>query len=92
MKNNCSPGTDGFPCGFFKVFWKQPEPFILRAINYTFEIGELSRAQQQGTITLIPKDNTSRQLLTNCRPICLLNTVSKIASAAIANRIKTVIN
>ena len=92
MKNNRSPGTDGFPCEFFKVFWKQLGPFILRAINYSYEIGELSTAQQQGTITLIPKDNKSRQLLTNYRPICLLNTVYKIASAAIANRIKTVLD
>ena len=33
MKNNRSPGTDGFPCKFFKVFWKQLGPFILRTIN-----------------------------------------------------------
>ena len=51
----------------------------------------MSIAQQQGTFTLIPKDNKSRQLLTNYRPICLLSTVYKIASAAIVNRIKTVI-
>ena len=51
----------------------------------------LPTAQQQGTITLIPKGNKSRQFLTNYRPICLLNTVYKLASAAIANRIKSVL-
>ena len=91
MKNNRSPGNDGFSCEFFKVFWKQLGTFILRGINYSYEIGELSTAQQQGTITLIPKGNKSRQFLTNYRPICLLNTVYKLASAAIANRIKTVL-
>ena len=39
----------------------------------------------------MPKENKSRQKITNYRPICLLNTVYKIASASIANRIKTVI-
>ena len=48
--------------------------------------------QIQGIITLIHKENKSRQKITNYRPICLLNTVYKIASASIANRIKTVID
>ena len=48
--------------------------------------------QIQGIITLIHKENKSRQKITNYRPICLLNTVYKIASTLIANRIKTVID
>ena len=48
--------------------------------------------QIQGIITLIHKENKSRQKITNYRPICLLNTVYKIASTSIANRIKTVID
>ena len=75
----------------FKVFWKQLGTFVLRGINYSYKIGELSTAQQQGTITLIPKDNKPRQFLTQYRPVCLFNTVYKIASEAIANRIKTVL-
>lgn len=48
--------------------------------------------QRQGIITLLPKENKSRQNLTNYRPICLLNTVYKIASASIANRLKSVLD
>ena len=33
MKNNRSPGVDGFSCEFFKVFWKQLGSFVLRRIN-----------------------------------------------------------
>ena len=40
----------------------------------------------------VPKENKSRQKITNYRPICLLNTLYKIASASIANRIKAVID
>ena len=91
MKNNRSPGVDGFSCEFFKVFWKQLSSFVLRGINHSYNIGELSVSQQEGIITLIPKENKSRLLLTNYRPICLLNTIYKLASAGIANRLKTVI-
>ena len=33
MKNNKSPGTDGYSCEFFKVFWKKIGNFVLRSIN-----------------------------------------------------------
>ncbi len=52
----------------------------------------MSTTQRQGVITLIPKDNKSRQLLKNYRPISLLNTIYKMGSASIANRIKTVLD
>ena len=64
----------------------------MRSVNYSYNIGELSLIQRQGIITLIPKKSKSRQKITNYRPICLLNTVYKIASASLANGIKTVIN
>lgn len=91
MKNNRSPGVDGFSCKFFEVVWKQLSSFVLRGINYSYNIGELSVSQQEGIITLLPKENKSRLLLTNYNQICLLSTIYKLASAGIANRLKTVI-
>ena len=73
MKNNKSPGTDGYSCEFFKVFWNKIGIFVMRSVNYSYEIGELSLVQKQGIITLIPKENKSRHNLSNYRPICLLN-------------------
>ena len=64
----------------------------MQSVNYSYNIGELSLIQRQGIITLIPKENKYRQKITSYRPICLSNTVHKIASASIANRIKTVID
>ena len=60
--------------------------------QYFYKTGELSLVQRQGIITLIPKENKSRQNLINYRPICLLNTVYKIASASIANRLKNMLD
>ena len=92
MKNNKSPGTSGFSVEFFKTFWKQLGSFVVRAINFGFDQGELSVTQQQGLIVCIPKENKCRKKLKNWRPITLLNTIYKIASGSIANRIKQVLN
>ena len=35
--------------------------FVMRSVNYSYNIGELSLIQRQGIITLIPKENKSRQ-------------------------------
>lgn len=92
MKNNKSPGTSGLSIDFYKTFWKQIGTFVVRAINFGFLHGELSITQQQGLIVCIPKENKCRKTLKNWRPITLLNTVYKIASGSIANRIKRVLN
>ena len=86
--NNSSPGFDGFTYEFFKYFWNDFGHFMLLAINYGFEIGELSESQKQGVITCIPKGNKDKQFLKNWRPISLLNTTYKLASACIAERLK----
>ena len=72
----------------FKVFWKDIGQFVLRSLNYGYMKGELSISQKQGVITCIPKENKPKLHLKNWRPIILLDTVYKIASGSIANRIK----
>ena len=92
MKNDKSPGLSGFSADFFKVFWKRLGQFVLRSINYGYATGKLSESQRQGIITCIPKENKSKQFLKNWRPLTLLDTVYKIASGTIANRLKQVLD
>ena len=89
MKNNKSPGTDGFTSEFFKFFYNDIKAFIKRALNEGFVEGKLSITQRQGLITCLPKGDKPEQFLKNWRPITLLNVIYKIASACIAERIKT---
>ena len=89
--NNSSPGYDGFSYEFFKVFWSDIGHFMLRALNYGINNGELSDSQKRGVITCIPKGNKDKQLLKNWRPISLLSVTYKLASACIAERLKTVL-
>ena len=92
MKNEKSPGLDGFTVEFFKFFWIDIGVFVLRSINYGYRTGSLSVTQKQGIITYLPKPNKCRYNLKNWRPISLLNVVYKMASAVIANRPKSTLD
>jgi len=92
MNNDKCPGSSGFTVNFYKVFWNQIGHFVLRTINYSLEERCLSITQKQGIIICIPKENKSKLFIKNWRPITLLNTVYKLTSGTIANRIKTVLN
>jgi hypothetical protein len=69
--------------------------FFCSSLNLTscfgYETGHFSQFQTQGVITCILKENKDRRDMSNWRPISLLNTDLKIASAAIANRFKQVL-
>ena len=91
MKNGKSPGSDGFTVDFYKFFWNDIGAFVFRSLYFGYETGHFSQFQTQGVITCIPKENKDRRYMSNWRPISLLNTDLKIASAAIANRFKQVL-
>ena len=60
MKNEKSPGLDGYTVEFFKFFWIDIGVFVLRSINYGYRTGLLSVTQKQGIITCLPKPNKCR--------------------------------
>ena len=89
MKNNKSPGSDGFTTEFYKFFFTDIGIFLVRSLNHGFEVGKLSITQKQGVITCIPKEGKDKRYIKNWRPISLLNISYKIASSCIANRMKS---
>ena len=91
MDSGKSPGTDGLPAEFYKVFWEDVSTFLIDALNLSFSKGYLSISQRRGLITLLPKKNKPRQYLKNWRPITLLNCDYKIAAKSIATRLKKVL-
>ncbi len=92
MKNNKSPGSDGFTTEFYKFFWADIGIYLFRSYKHSTEVGELSITQKQGVVTLLPKKDKSKLLLKNWRPISLLNTDYKIFSGALSLRLKKVMN
>ena len=54
-QNGKTPGSDGLPAEFYKIFWPKIKNYVLNAINQAHHNGSLSITQRQGVITLLPK-------------------------------------
>ena len=65
-----------------------PFSFLL---NHAYETGQISIIQKRGVIKLIPKKDAEPYCIKNWRPLILLNCDYKIATRAIANRLKNVL-
>ena len=92
MKHNKTPGMDGLTSEFLKVFWVKLKFLITKAINRCFEKGKLSTTLRQGIITCVPKGKQERCYMKNWRPISLLCVTYKLASGALGNRLKSVLD
>ena len=89
MDNNKTPGADGLPADFYKIFWQDIKVFLISAVNAGYHT--LSISQRRGLITLLPKKQKILYRLKNWRPISLLNCDYKITTKAIATRMKKVL-
>ncbi|XP_026379639.1 uncharacterized protein LOC113274477 [Papaver somniferum] len=82
-----SPGLDGFQAGFYQSNWDVVGKDIIDAIQCFFEFGNMPKEFNKTYLSLIPKtDNAMCHV--DFRPIGLCNTVYKIISKIIADRIK----
>ena len=84
MESEKTPGTDGFPAKFYKVFWNDISSTLINALNFAYETGQLSITQRRGIIKLIPKKDAKPYYIKNWRPLTLLNCDYKLAAKAIA--------
>ena len=87
LPNNKSPGEDGLPSEFYKVFWIDIKVILLKSYQASYENDKLSLTQRRGILSLIPKKSDPLKLK-NWRPISLLNQDYKILAKLIAERIK----
>ena len=92
MECNKSPGHDGLPAEFYRVFWVDIADLLMEVYNYSFTQGELPISQRRGIISLIPKKDRDGLLIKNYRPITLLSVDYKIIAKCIATRLKTVLD
>ena len=93
MKNGSSPGMDGIPTEFYKMFWNDIKDILVKGYQYSFEQGILSNSQRRGVISLIHKGkNLSREDITNWRPIALTNVDYKILTKTLAIRLISVMD
>ena len=45
MEGNKTPGTDGLPVEFYKVFWKDVGELLVNSLNYYYASGKLSETR-----------------------------------------------
>ena len=68
---NKTPGSDGIPAEFYKVFWNDLSDLLVNSINFAYRTGQFSVTQRRGIIKLIPKKDTVPYFIKNWRPITL---------------------
>ena len=83
MTDSKTPGTDGLPAEFYKLFWSDFSDVLISALNFAYDTGKLPITQRRGLIKLIPKKETDLKNLKNWRPLSLLNCDYKIAAKSI---------
>ena len=55
MESEKTPGTDGLPAEFYKVFWKDISSILISALNFAYESGQLSITQKKALLSLSPR-------------------------------------
>ena len=90
MKNNKTPGPDGYCDEFFEIFWEEIKFLGINAFKEYLNKQSLSDQQKIGIITCLPKQD--RRYMKNWRPITLLNSTYEIFSGLLANRIETTLD
>uniref|UniRef100_A0A3P9DFP2 Reverse transcriptase domain-containing protein n=1 Tax=Maylandia zebra TaxID=106582 RepID=A0A3P9DFP2_9CICH len=86
-----SPGNDGFPSDFYKVFVDELAPRLLSVYQDAFQRGRLPFSMRSAVITLLHKKGKDPQHCGNYRPISLINVDEKIISKILAFRLEKVL-
>ena len=88
LRNNHSPGEDGLPCNFYKVFWGKLKYFYFEVIKECIKDGEFHTSARRGVISLLEKIGKETIFLKHWRPLTLLNVDNKIYTKALAMRLQ----
>jgi exonuclease III len=86
-----TPGCDGLTTEFYRKFWNILKKPLSECVKTIYKEGKLSLDQRSGIINLIPKTGKNLKLISNWRPITVLNLDYKIIAKSIANRIKPIL-
>ncbi len=89
MKSNKSPGEDGLPIEFYKVFWNEIGHFLVEMYNECFTNEILPMSMRKSVITLIHKKDDKDNIV-NYRPISLTNTDYRILAFVLSSRLQNV--
>lgn len=87
-----TPGPDGINILVYRAIWDIAGPIILKAWEYSLEIGELAPSQKESAICLLDKKGKDRRIISNLRPITLSNCDLKIITKIYTKRLDPILN
>ncbi|KAG7563624.1 Reverse transcriptase domain [Arabidopsis suecica] len=90
LPRNKTSGPDGYSAEFFTSCWSVVEPEVTAAVMEFFSSGSLLKQFNATSLVLIPKIQNA-STLSDFRPISCLNTIYKVISKLLANRLKSIL-
>ena len=91
-----TPGLDGIPYSYYKIFGNELLPLILNAWEFSNITGSLPQSQSTSVISLIPKAGKDKHEIKNWRPIsissCDLKIITKAYSLKVGSHLKDIIS
>lgn len=90
LPRNKTSGLDGYSSEYFSSCWQIIGPEVTKAVQKFFRSGTMLHQWNATTLVLIP-NITNASSTSDFRPIFCLNTVYKVVSKLISNRLKAVL-
>jgi len=88
LKNNKSPGTDGFPGEFYKCLKEEITPILFKVFNYALSSGNPPKTWSEAIISVLHKEGKDPTSCEGYRPISLLCNDLNILTNILARRMQ----
>lgn len=88
LKNNKSPGIDGFAGEYYKTYVDDISPMLCKLFNYVLNSGNPPESWSEAIISVLYKDGKDPLQCSSYRPISLLCVDYKILTSILATRIQ----
>ena len=90
-KEGKSPGPDGIPYIYIFKMWTHLKKIISTLIIKSYETNDFDKSLSEGLIVFLHKPGKPANEIKSWRPLTLLNSIYKIASGIMAQRLKKII-